>query len=173
MIGGMRPRFIFSLALLAGTFASALAEIAARQITEGAATIMSAHDLWHILRPGSLVAVQTMIETVLHPWLWDPVLTTVLAFPAWLLLGLPGFLLLWRHSPSRSEGDIDEDALFLFDRLADRAREEGYGDDGGDPYVLPPRRADADGGERRVLDEKGTMPPATATKLPPYPEGGV
>lgn len=139
MKGDMRPGFVLALALLAGGFAAALAEMVARQKSAGGAVLMSARDLWQLLGPGSLGALQARIETALHPWLWDPALTAILAFPAWLLLGLPGFLLLLRYNPRRGQGNIDEDALFLYDRLAERARQEGYGDTKEDIYVLPPR----------------------------------
>lgn len=171
MTGRPRPGFVLALVLLAGTFASTLAEMVARQKASGSAVLMSVHDLWRLLSPGSIGALQANIETGLHPWLWDPALTAILAFPAWLLLGLPGFMLLLRFNPRRGQGNIDEDALFLYDRLAERAREEGYGDDGRDPYVLPPRRAEAGEDDGPVQDEEPAAQPAR--KTPPYPKGDI
>lgn len=96
--GAMRSRFILGLALTAAALVAALAEIAARRLTDDAPLLLSAYDLWYILRPGSLIAAEAHVERLL-PWLWDPVIATILAFPAWLLLGPPGLLLIWRYSP--------------------------------------------------------------------------
>jgi len=49
--------------------------------------------LWYQLSPGSLNLMQAVIER--HVWkaLWNPVILTVLLQPVWLVLGLPGLLL--------------------------------------------------------------------------------
>ena len=158
MIDVMRLRFLLGLILVAGAFAAAAGEIAARQMTGGHAFIMSAYDLWYTLRPGSLVVAEVEVERLLHPLVWDPLITTLLAFPAWLLLGLPGLALLWWFNPRRGDVDIDEDAMFLFDRLAKRARDEGYGNE---PitYTLPPRAVEQDwDGIETVVPDRPVSP---------------
>ncbi len=163
--GAMRSRFILGLALTAAALVAALAEIAARRLADDAPLLLSAYDLWSMLRPGSLIAAEAHVGRLL-PWLWDPAIVTILAFPVWLLLGPPGLLLIWRYSPRRGTSDIDEDALFLYDRLAERARAEGYGDSTADLYVLPTRRdvTDDDGDGPASLAWDGSETPASGDK---------
>jgi len=52
---------------------------------------------WNNLHPTSLASIQPAIER--HaPWMWDPVLLTILTAPSWLVLGIIGsiFILLGR-----------------------------------------------------------------------------
>ena len=170
----MRLRFFLGLALLVGAFAAAAAGMVAHRIAGGPGVAMSAHDLWYTLRPGSLVVAEAALER-LHPWLWDPVIASLLAVPAWLLLGLPGLLLVWRSRPRRGETDIDEDALFLFDRLAERARAEGYGSTASDPYARPPRQLPAIDGPDDKDDSAndGRRRPFSAEAEQRRPESGA
>jgi hypothetical protein len=158
----MRLRFLLGLVLVAGALAAAAAEVVARDLGATHAPILSAYDLWYTLRPGSLVVAEAQIER-LSPLLWDPVIVTVLALPAWLLFGAPGLLLIWRYSPRRGGSDIDEEAMFLYDRLAKRARDEGYDDDV-IPFTLPPRRT---GTHTRALDPTTDEPGGTLVTLRP------
>jgi len=162
----MRLRLFLGVALLVGAFAAAAAGMVAHRIAGGPGVAMSAHDLWYTLRPGSLVVVEATLER-LHPWLWDPLIAYLLAVPAWLLLGVPGLLLVWHSRPRRGETDIDEDALFLFDRLAERARAEGYGNAASDPYVLPPRRLPA--ADERADDDAGQAEAPRSEQARPKP----
>ncbi len=57
--------------------------------------ITSFLDHWQSLHPHSLQGAKSAIETKLHPSLWDPVLTSVLGLPAWLVLGAIGVLLFY------------------------------------------------------------------------------
>lgn len=50
--------------------------------------------LWWTLHPGSLQLAEPAIARHLHPFLWDPVMMSVLLSPAWLPLGLLAALLL-------------------------------------------------------------------------------
>ena len=91
--------------------------------------IMSAHDLWYTLRPKSLLIFEIRTERI-APWLWDPVMTTTLMFPAWAIFGVPGSLLLWFCHPGRGRGDDDDDvkgvleSFELFDELTRQALHE-------------------------------------------------
>lgn len=49
---------------------------------------------WFNIDPPSLNLVQAVIERHIWPPLWDPVLLTVLRWPAWAVLGLPALILL-------------------------------------------------------------------------------
>ena len=51
--------------------------------------VVSAQDLWYTLRPKSLLIFEIRVER-LAPWLWDPVLKTILMLPAWAIFGVPG-----------------------------------------------------------------------------------
>lgn len=46
---------------------------------------------WFDIHAPSLNVTQAAIERHAAPWLWDPVITTVLSTPAWLVLALLGF----------------------------------------------------------------------------------
>ena len=49
-------------------------------------------ELWFKLHPHSLNAFQAGIQRYLTPWLWEPVITTILLWPGWLVFGVPGLL---------------------------------------------------------------------------------
>ena len=103
---------------------------------------MSAHDLWYTLRPKSLLVFEIRTDR-LAPWLWDPVMTTALKLPAWLILGGPGGGLVWFCHPCRGE-QVDEDvtevleSFKLFDELTRQARQENpKGEEHGPRDMLP------------------------------------
>lgn len=50
---------------------------------------------WYNIHPASLNTLQAAIERHVHPFLWDPVLFTVLQWPSWLILAVLGFGLYW------------------------------------------------------------------------------
>jgi hypothetical protein len=50
--------------------------------------------MWFNIDPPSLNLVQAVIERHVWPPLWDPVILTVLRWPAWAVLGLPALILL-------------------------------------------------------------------------------
>ncbi len=54
----------------------------------------TARALWELLSPGSLAAVRPLLSPYLNGVLWDPGMVTVLAWPAWSLLGCVGILLI-------------------------------------------------------------------------------
>ena len=47
---------------------------------------------WFDIHRESLNMTQAAIERHVAPWLWDPVLTTVLQAPTWLVFGVVGLL---------------------------------------------------------------------------------
>ena len=96
---------------------------------------MTAGELWYAYLPGKYLILEINLKRI-SPFLWDPVMTTVLLLPAWLILGLPGILMIARFRPRRAtdlgvstDPHYDPHSMFLFDELAARAREEGYSDD--------------------------------------------
>jgi hypothetical protein len=58
--------------------------------------------LWFMVDPGSLNFSQAIIQRYVHPTLWDPVIVTVLQWPMWLVLGIPG-VILWLFSRRKKQ----------------------------------------------------------------------
>jgi len=50
---------------------------------------------WLSLSPTSLEAAKVAVEANVAPVLWDPVITTILQAPAWIVFGLLGAALYW------------------------------------------------------------------------------
>ena len=66
---------------------------------------------WYSLDPGSLNLTQAVVERYIWPVLWDPVLITVLQWPAALVFAVPGLVLLvlgFRGAPEPEERDETE-----------------------------------------------------------------
>jgi hypothetical protein len=54
---------------------------------------MAAGELWYRLHRSSLGLLQAVVQRYISPWLWDPAIVTILTWPAFLVLGVPGVLL--------------------------------------------------------------------------------
>lgn len=50
--------------------------------------------VWFDLHKDSLLLVQPALERHVAPFLWDPVMTTILEAPAWVVFLVPGVILL-------------------------------------------------------------------------------
>ncbi len=160
----MRVLFLLGWLLMFLAFVGAAAEVVPRSLPGGAANtrwFVSAYDLWYAAWPGSLVVFQIQVERIL-PALWDPVMVTLLAPPTWLLFGGPGILLIWLFRPHRKltaeqQEDLrkQEETLFLFDKLADEAREAGF--DAGEDDQAP----DHGPGIIDITDTDGATAPAS------------
>ena len=132
----MRVFYYLGFMLLMLAFASGAAEVVPRTFTRGeGGGFVSAYDLLYAAWPGKLVVAQIHVEK-LSSALWDPILTGLLAMPAWLLLGLPGGALAWFYRPNKemspevAEGlRRQEEILQLYDKLKREAREAGYAED--------------------------------------------
>jgi hypothetical protein len=48
-----------------------------------------------------LAAAQKVVEARIHPLLWDPLIRSVLALPAWASLGTVGLIFTWLGRPRR------------------------------------------------------------------------
>ena len=122
--------FYFGWLLLVLAFIAGAAEAVVRQ-GPGGGMLVPAYDLWYTIWPGGLVITQIRIEKF-APLLWDPVLVTVLAIPAWALLAGPGVALTWYLRPNRTmtrdeleDARKHEESLMLYDELARAAMAEG------------------------------------------------
>ena len=101
-------RRILGWLLVLGALAIAAAELYAWS-GQSDYHIIAAGELWYKGSPNSLNLVQAVVQRRLHPALWDDVLRPILLLPAWAVLAVPGFLLLFsarrrrrRHSSSIS-----------------------------------------------------------------------
>ena len=121
----MRIPSLLGWVLLGAAFIAAAAESVAHSVPGVDGPVISAYDLWYTLWPKGLVITRIIVERNVHAFFWDPLLVTLLQFPAWLLLGGPGAAMVWFFRPSRQTGDeIDEDSVFLYDRLMEDAEKE-------------------------------------------------
>jgi hypothetical protein len=57
--------------------------------------------VWFDTHVASLNLMQAVVQRFLHPSLWDPVIATILQWPAWSLLGAPAAVLI-AIAPNRS-----------------------------------------------------------------------
>jgi hypothetical protein len=72
--------------------------------------MIAAGELWYALDRNSLNLAQAITQRYLHPALWDPILQSVLTWPAWSLLGGPGIALVVALSGRRSRDEPQEKA---------------------------------------------------------------
>ena len=86
-------RFIAWLFALIATVAL-VNDITLWQIAGGPFKALSLADQWQAFSPSSLEAV-IEATAITAPWLWNPVLVTVLAAPVWLFFGCLGLALAW------------------------------------------------------------------------------
>ena len=121
----MRIPSLLGWVLMGAAFIAAAAETVAHTVPGVGGPVISAYDLWYTFSPKSLVITRIIIERNVHSIFWDPLLVTVLQLPAWLILGGPGAALAWFFRPPRqmSEG-IEEDSIFLYDRLVEAAEKD-------------------------------------------------
>ena len=104
---GARVR-IFCLAI-GGLFLLAAAGVlgyeVARASDGGAFGLQPLGQVWYDVDPGSLNLVQAVTERYLSPALWDPVILTLLYWPAFLVFLVPGLVLTllcaWRRGRRR------------------------------------------------------------------------
>lgn len=82
--------WIFLIAALAVLVRDVLASIDA-----GSLVLIATGELWFSLHNGSLNLIQAVTQRYVSPSLWDPVIVTVLLWPAVLVLGVPGIVLSW------------------------------------------------------------------------------
>jgi hypothetical protein len=130
------------LVLLVMALLGAVAETMAHAQPGVKGVFLSTYDVLYALWPSKLIVAKIHIERELGTIAWDPFVIGFLALPVWLIFGLPGGIFLWlgtRRPGGRRDAKIDEleESLFLFDSLAERAREEGYADDDDDPRFEP------------------------------------
>jgi hypothetical protein len=65
-----------------------------KSIAGNSLSLTTVQALWQLINAGSLAKVKPLIDHYAGGLLWDPVMVSILAAPAWALLGLFGILLL-------------------------------------------------------------------------------
>ncbi|MAG96140.1 MAG: hypothetical protein CMM08_05575 [Rhodospirillaceae bacterium] len=74
--------------LLAGLALLALGAELVASLEAGAYRGLALGELWYALDVSSLNLIQAVVQRHLWPLLWDPMLVTVLRWPAWISFGL-------------------------------------------------------------------------------------
>jgi hypothetical protein len=66
---------------------------------------------WQAMHADSLVAVREFLGTRLFGPVLDPVVSAILSFPGWAVIGIPGLLLAWAGRSRRERVFIRQDQL--------------------------------------------------------------
>lgn len=66
---------------------------------------------WESMHAASLVAVREFLGTRLFGPVLDPVVTAILSFPGWAVIGLPGLLLAWAGRSRRERVFLRQDQI--------------------------------------------------------------
>ncbi len=85
---------VIGLVLLLTAIAAAGYEVWAAFET-GAWRPIALGEIWYKLHAASLNGAQAGIQRYVSPFLWEPVITTVLLWPGWAVFGVPGVALTW------------------------------------------------------------------------------
>lgn len=63
--------------------------------SEGQWIVTPLGEHWFKLHAASLSISQAAVERHVAPWLWDPVIISLLQIPTWVFFGVLGLLLYW------------------------------------------------------------------------------
>lgn len=86
---------LMALAIIAG-----IAD-ASRSIAESKIILMPLGQVWFEVSPETLNLSQAVVQRYVHPAVWDPVLQTVLTWPAWGVFAGLGLAFMWLGSRRR------------------------------------------------------------------------
>ena len=64
-------------------------------LTDGRFDPLSAGRLWYELHPTSLQTAEPAVARYIHPFLWHPIISSILVAPAFVVFGVPGAVALW------------------------------------------------------------------------------
>jgi hypothetical protein len=90
-------RFLFrflGLILLAAAFILVIYD-GTKSIAGNSLSLTTVQVLWELINPASLAKLKPLIAPYAGGLIWDPLTVSVLAAPAWSLLGIAGVLLLF------------------------------------------------------------------------------
>jgi hypothetical protein len=83
---------IFGWILVLAALGALAYEVMAAISGEGGWRMIALGEMWFKLHAPSLNGTQAGIQRYVAPWLWEPVITTILLWPGWLVFGIPGLL---------------------------------------------------------------------------------
>jgi hypothetical protein len=86
---------IFGVWLLLLAMVAAVVDATKSLAGGGAWVVTPMGEQWQALSPETLRNAKAAIEINVGPFLWDPVMTTVLHAPTWVVFGILGVLLFW------------------------------------------------------------------------------
>jgi hypothetical protein len=86
---------IFGVWLLLLAMVAAVIDATKSLAGGGAWVVTPMGEQWRALSPETLADVKAWIETSVSPVVWDPVMTTILHAPTWVVFGILGVLLYW------------------------------------------------------------------------------
>jgi len=89
-------RFIFrflGFLILAGGFIALIYD-GTKSIAGKSFVFTPVGQIWNNVHANSLLLLQPALERHVSPFLWDPVMLTILTAPAWLVLGILGGILM-------------------------------------------------------------------------------
>src|SRR5262245_19046087 len=86
---------IFGVWLLLLAMVAAVIDATKSLAGGGAWVVTPMGEQWRALSPETLADVKSWIETSVSPVLLDPVMTTILHAPTWVVFGILGVLLYW------------------------------------------------------------------------------
>ena len=93
------------LVIFAAAFVAFVAD-GVKSLAADAIVVTPFGQTWAALHPQSLAAVQTLVRSRLHAYLWDPVMTTVLIWPTFSVGGVIGILLMLAGARRRRPRDV-------------------------------------------------------------------
>jgi hypothetical protein len=82
-----------------------------KSLGANALVFTSLADTWTTLQPDSLAMVRQFFETRLFGPVLDTVVSAVLSFPGWAVIGVPGLLLAWAGRSRRERMFIRQDQI--------------------------------------------------------------
>ena len=86
---------IFGVWLLLLAMVAAVVDATKSLAGGGAWVVTPMAEQWQALNADSLAATKAWVGTNLGPFVWDPVMTTILHAPTWVVFGILGVLLYW------------------------------------------------------------------------------
>lgn len=79
--------------IFAASFIALIAD-GIRSLASDALVLTPLGQTWFQLMPGSLNLLQAVVQRYLHPYIWDPIIVTVLLWPTFAVGGVLGILLM-------------------------------------------------------------------------------
>ena len=122
--------FLLGWVLLAAALYFVGIEMLYRRHFADAGFFVSAEELWRGLAGDGYADIRAWAAATGGTWVWRDVVEPLLAFPAWLLLGVPGAIVAWKfHPEAEPEHLAAAESAMTADRLAEAARRDGYDSD--------------------------------------------